>query len=114
VQQDAGARAELLGRADARTAAAEQVRVEDQASGGIRPVLGDRRDERGNVDPGRAAVDTRSACPPAAFEAPIGLEQRFPSRQWGVQLGEDGGALGRSFGRGKGRAIRPFSPKGCG
>ena len=99
-EQDAGALAEHLDRADARAGGAEEVLGEDRARRLARRRR-ERRDEAGDVDVRRARDDARRRrVRRTAFEAAVGLEQRWLVVQRWAQLG-------REFGRHARKALAP-------
>jgi hypothetical protein len=88
VDEDAGALAEQLDRADPRAGAAEKVLGEDRAGGPDGVVVCDRGDERRHVHVGRAGRDARRlGVRAAAREAPIRLDERLsPGKGWSQLL----------------------------
>ena len=101
VLEHAGALAEHLDRADARTGATEQVFGEDRPGGAGEVTFGDRADEPRHVDVGRAGDRAgRGRVGPAAVEAAVSLDERLVALQRRAQLtGERGPRdLRRDFG----------------
>ncbi len=83
VVEDACALTENLGRAGARARAAEKVLGEDRGRRVTRVLPRDSRDERGNVDAGRARDGARRfGVRTAAFETAVGFENRLRVGQW--------------------------------